>query len=731
LAENKLYCPTNQGCQRQAAMAKVMINHYEVRGKLGRGGMANVVLAFDTHLEREVAIKLLDSYFARDESFAARFEREAKAITSLEHSHIVPVYDYGHYKGLPFLVMRYMKGGSLGKFLRDGPLSVGKASRVIERVASALDYAHAHGLVHRDLKPDNILFDHEGLAFLADFGIVKIAETSTTYTQTGNTLGTPAYMSPEQAKAVTEIDGRSDIYSLGVILYEMLTGDIPYKSDTTLGQAMMHVLEPVPRILEANPDLPPLCEEIIQKAMAKERDERYATATDLARDLYSATRLRSTRSMQGVTADIPSRPAVKSDPPTAEATPYVALPKSESIVLPAPDRPSAPVSNTGEETSMTDPLPEAEVTEAVSEEAKGRAAAVVLPLRAQPQRVTSPQSPALPGAATGPVNAGPAVQTAGDQPLQRRSPPVAWIGAGLGGIALLVILAIIFWPPPQSELTFITIPPKLNEIQVDSAYSFTVTTSDVEAAMTMENQPHWLDLIDNGDGTAVLQGIPPELGDYEVRLLANSGSDSAEYAFTIQVAAVVAATDTPTPTPTGSPEAPITATPTPSRTPTTTATPSRTATTTPTATATATWTSTATPTATPTETPTATGTPTPTPTPVIFSLRIEGMVNQFPDDGDEVRVSVNGQSIRTVYGRDGSTEINLSPYLLAGQNNAVTVEMWNNGCFAASLIVRVYRDGQELSSLRESYDSGGWRAVCSERLVNWSWTLNPTTGETN
>ena len=107
------------------------------------------------------------------------------------------------------------------------------------------------------------------------------------------------------------------------------------------------------------------------------------------------------------------------------------------------------------------------------------------------------------------------------------------------------------------------------------------------------------------------------------------------------------------------------------------------------------------------------------------------MVNQFPDDGDEVRVSVNGQSIGTVYGRDGVTGINLSPYLLTGQNNAVTVEMWNNGCFAASLTVRVYRDGQDLSALRRSYDSGGWRPVCSERLGNWSWTLNPTTGEGN
>lgn len=674
-------------------MANPLINQYEVRRKLGRGGMANVVLAFDTHLEREVAIKLLDSYFARDATFSARFEREAKAITSLEHSHIVPVYDYGHYKGLPFLVMRYMKGGSLGKHLQKGPLSVGKASRIMERVASALDFAHANGLVHRDLKPDNILFDQDGLAFLADFGIVKMAESATTYTQTGNTLGTPAYMSPEQAKAVTKIDGRSDIYSLGVILYETLTGDIPYKSDTTLGQAMMHVLEPVPRILEANPELPPFCEEIIQKAMAKDPNDRYATATELARDLHNVARSRPTTSMPGVTAVSP-------------------LPSPTTTIQPDP------------QTEPIAPLPAAEPEKETTP--------VVLPLQGEPQRTTAPKaavqvSQTQPPPAAHPrrvafgggADTVPIDQTNRKPPSRRRVPPLVW--AGVGGLVLVIILAAIFWPPPEPpatpELAFITMPPAQNEIEVESDYSFVVETSVEEAVITIEEGPEWLALVDNGDGTAVLQGSPPNLGNYDVRLAASNGDNPIEHPFNIIVVAYITPTPTPSPTQTRLTEEPITITPTASRT--ATSTPTRT----PTSTTSPTWT--------PTETPTPTATPTFTPVPVTFSLRVEGMVNEFPDDGDEVHISVNGQNIRTIYGRDGTIEVNLSPYLNLGQNNAVDVEMWNYGCFAASLRVRVYRDGQELSGLRKAYDSGGWRGVCGERLVNWSWTLNPSTGQAN
>jgi serine/threonine protein kinase len=284
-------------------VANKLMNQYEVRGRIGQGGMANVFLGYDLNLEREVAIKVLETYFARESAFAARFELEAKVVTSLEHSYIVPVYDYGHFKGLPYLVMRYMRGGSLRDRLANGAMTVEQVNPVLQRIASALDYAHAKRIIHRDLKPDNILFDIEGNAFLADFGIVKMAESSTTFTQTGNTLGTPAYMSPEQAKAVVEVDYRSDIYSLGVVLYEMLTGDVPYKADTNLGQAMMHVLEPVPRILEVNPDLPYYCEEIISKALAKERNDRYTTVGKLADALSKAIQPVEAKAKERVVVD--------------------------------------------------------------------------------------------------------------------------------------------------------------------------------------------------------------------------------------------------------------------------------------------------------------------------------------------------------------------------------------------------------------------------------------------
>jgi serine/threonine-protein kinase len=244
--------------------------------------MATVYLAYDPVLEREVALKVLPTYFAHEPEFSARFAREAKTVAALEHNAIVSMYDYGEDGEWPYFVMQLMKGGSLKEKIEQGPLSMAEAAKILKRIGSALDRAHSRNLIHRDLKPGNILFNEDGDAYLTDFGIVKIAEGSDNYTQTGNTLGTPAYMSPEQARGVEGIDGRSDIYALGVILYEMLTGDVPYKSDTTLGQAMMHVMDPLPEILSVNPDLPPVIDEIIKKAMAKEKENRYATTGELA-----------------------------------------------------------------------------------------------------------------------------------------------------------------------------------------------------------------------------------------------------------------------------------------------------------------------------------------------------------------------------------------------------------------------------------------------------------------
>jgi serine/threonine-protein kinase len=257
------------------------IGRYEIRTEIGRGGMATVYLAYDPRFRRNVALKVLPRQFTHDTSFRQRFEREAQTIASLEHYAIVPVYDFGEEEDQPYLVMRYMPGGSLIERIEAGPLSPGQAASIVQRVAGALDEAHKHGIVHRDLKPGNILFDQFDKPYLSDFGIVKLTEATTTFTGTA-VIGTPAYMSPEQGRGDNTIDGRSDIYALGAILFEMLTGQQPYKADTPIGVVIKHITEPVPHILEFKRDLPTACDTLIQRAMAKNAGERYASAHEFA-----------------------------------------------------------------------------------------------------------------------------------------------------------------------------------------------------------------------------------------------------------------------------------------------------------------------------------------------------------------------------------------------------------------------------------------------------------------
>ncbi len=315
-------------------MSGKMIGRYEIRGELGRGGMATVYLAYDPVLEREVALKVLPTYFAHEPEFSARFATEAKTVAALEHNAIVSMYDYGEDGEWPYFVMQIMKGGSLKEKIEQGTLSVAEAAAILKRVGSALDRAHSRNLIHRDLKPGNIMFDEDDDAYLTDFGIVKLAEGSENFTQTGNTLGTPAYMSPEQARGVEVIDARSDIYALGVILYEMLTGDVPYKSETTIGQAMMHIMEPVPQILEAKADLPEAIQAVIDKAMAKKREERYETAGALAKAVAAVADGRATA--VAVPEVAPATP-----PPEPEPEPVASSPKQETETTSPPPKPES------------------------------------------------------------------------------------------------------------------------------------------------------------------------------------------------------------------------------------------------------------------------------------------------------------------------------------------------------------------------------------------------------
>ena len=261
-------------------MGAEKFSRYELREELGQGGMATVYHAYDPMFEREVALKILKRESLKDSQVRERFERETKIIARLEHAAIVPVYDVGRDRDQLFFVMRYMAGGSLIERIQGGGLSLAEIAHILQRVAAALDYAHSKGVIHRDLKPGNILFDEYDNAYISDFGIAKFAQAATRLTSSG-IIGTPTHMSPEQARG-EEVDGRSDIYSLGVILFEMLSGKTPFEATTPLGMAFKHAAEPPPHIREINPSLPPGVEPIMDKVLAKERNQRYSTGAELA-----------------------------------------------------------------------------------------------------------------------------------------------------------------------------------------------------------------------------------------------------------------------------------------------------------------------------------------------------------------------------------------------------------------------------------------------------------------
>jgi len=262
------------------------IGRYKIIRELGRGGMAIVYRAYDAKFERAVAIKVIAAHSLHNQESRKRFEREAKVIAALAHPAIVPVHDFGEDHEQPYLVMSLMRGGSLNDHLRQGVSSLHDAARLMLRLAPALDLAHTEGVVHRDLKPDNILFDQLNNPYITDFGIAKLFNSTTELSQSGVVMGTAAYMSPEQATG-KDLDGRSDIYALGVILFQILTGRRPFESNNSLGFVYQHINEPVPNICNIRPDLPAGCEAIIARAMAKDPNDRYATASEFAAALTS------------------------------------------------------------------------------------------------------------------------------------------------------------------------------------------------------------------------------------------------------------------------------------------------------------------------------------------------------------------------------------------------------------------------------------------------------------
>lgn len=270
-----------------AEMIGRTLGPYRVLEQLGVGGMATVYKAYHAAMDRYVAIKVLPEHLASDAGFRTRFEREARTIARLEHRHILPVYDVAEDNGIPYLVMRYTDGGDLGELIARGSLSIARAGELVAQVADALDYAHRQGVIHRDVKPANVLIGRDGDALLSDFGIAKIYSEAQKLTGDGMMVGTPAYMAPEQLKG-EPVDARTDIYSLGVVLYQALTGECPFVAETPLAVAMMHVHNPLRPPRQLNPAIPEAFERVILRAMAKQADERFQDAGAMARALRAA-----------------------------------------------------------------------------------------------------------------------------------------------------------------------------------------------------------------------------------------------------------------------------------------------------------------------------------------------------------------------------------------------------------------------------------------------------------
>jgi serine/threonine protein kinase/Tol biopolymer transport system component len=263
------------------------LGQYRVVEPLGEGGMAAVYKAYQPAMDRYVALKILPRHFASDPEFVGRFKQEAKVIAKLRHVYILPVHDFGEVDGYTYIVMPFIETGTLAERLEGQPLPLLKVRKFISQVGDALGFAHSLDIVHRDVKPSNILIDEMENCLLTDFGIAKIVEGTTKFTQTGATIGTPAYMSPEQILG-EKLDGRSDIYSLGIVLFEMATGRQPFRAETPPAIFVKHLHDPLPLPRTLNPDLPESLERVILKTLDKDRANRYASAAEMVQAIKDA-----------------------------------------------------------------------------------------------------------------------------------------------------------------------------------------------------------------------------------------------------------------------------------------------------------------------------------------------------------------------------------------------------------------------------------------------------------
>ena len=412
---------------------------FRIEAVLGKGGMSTVYRAHETTLDRVVALKVLPPEFLHDEMFGKRFQQEARVVAALEHPHVVPLYASGIEGGIPWMSMRLMAGGGLEKLVAGGRLDIRRILEILQAVASALDYAHDRGIVHRDVKPSNILLDRFGHVCVSDFGLAYLMERSLVHTRTGVIAGTPHYMAPEQGLG-HEVDRRVDIYSLGVVAYEMLAGRPPFDADSPVAIIMKHAREPLP--VPARDRVPEAMVPVLHKALAKEPGKRWSTASEFVNALshgmsaplpsrgFSRTAVWATGLAVAAVAGLlvllrPSTPTDTSPRPVVEAAPAPPVEAATDIPKPEQPEPRPPAGDVGSRTPAGRSAPPASTRQAPVQLSPVQPPAVQSP-PVQPSPIrngppeTVPVGSTLPAVAVeGPPNAGPGVAS------QQNKPPPA------------------------------------------------------------------------------------------------------------------------------------------------------------------------------------------------------------------------------------------------------------------------------------------------------------------
>ncbi|MEI7773074.1 MAG: serine/threonine-protein kinase, partial [Chloroflexales bacterium] len=309
------------------------LGRFEIISEIGRGGMAVVYKARQADLDRIVALKLLPPEMTHDTSYVARFRQEARSAARLEHPHIMPIYEVGETNGLHYIAMKFIQGRTLKELVQeDGSLSVRRAAEILAQVGDALDHAHRQGVIHRDIKPSNIMITDEGWVYLTDFGLARgtggtAGTTTGGLTMAGTVMGTPEYMSPEQAQGLASVGPPTDIYALGVVLYELLTGTFPFKAETPMAMLAARLLQaPIPP-RDVRGDLPPTVEDVVMRSLARKPEARFASSAEMAAALRAAAGIGAAPQAQPQLTPVGGTPAIGativagSPPPTP--SPYV------------------------------------------------------------------------------------------------------------------------------------------------------------------------------------------------------------------------------------------------------------------------------------------------------------------------------------------------------------------------------------------------------------------------